>query len=177
MAKRLEKFGESQGRRTVINVVGGDVHIRFASLKETDLMEHLADMGLRMEDVRPVMERFGRYLVEEHIPHQFEVRGTPRPWAGLDQEYARRKAIRFPGMPILEATRRMKKGFSHEARPRSLRITNRVKAGQSAGSKPRWIYHQSGTSTMPARQVLQMRQIDYQKLREFASDHLEGNLQ
>jgi len=170
----LRRFGRSQGRLTVVKMVAGEIHVRFGQIDTDDLVEYMQDLGLRMEDLQPVFDRYGEYLVDEHILMQFRRQGFPKRWAALSPAYARWKARHYPGKPILEATGRMRRGFRWEARPRSLRVINRVRAGQQRGSQPRWFYHQSGTDVMPARKMLQITDDDHEQLQEFAREHLEG---
>lgn len=159
-----------------MRVVGGAMIYRFGSIDTDDLIEYLSDMGLRMEDLQPVFDRYGEYIVNEHIPRQFQAQGTPRPWAALSPEYARQKALSYPGLPILQRTTRMKRGFSWTAKPRSLRVNNRVTAGQSV-KIPRWRFHQDGTGKMPARQMLQMTDKDRNKMSEFTAEYLRELLE
>lgn len=173
-AVSLTRFGRSQGRLTVVKVAGGELVVRFGSIDKDDLAAYLQDIDLRMQDIRPVLDRYGEYIVNEHIPRQFAAQGTPRRWASLSPAYARQKARRYPGRPILVRTGRMRRGFRWEARPRSLRIINRVRAGQRGRGLPRWFYHQSGTEKMPARPMLQMTDKDRDKLSEFTEDHLRA---
>lgn len=169
------RFGRSQGRRTILRVVGGEVGYRFGGIDTDDLIEYLEDLKLRMIDLQPVFERYGEYIVGDHIPNQFAAQGTPRGWAALSPAYARWKAVNFPGMPLLQRTGRMKRGFSFEARPRSLRVINRVTAGQSTNI-PRWRFHQEGTSRMPARPMLQFTNKDRDKMHEFVEAYLREAL-
>ena len=173
-AASLTRFGRSQGRLTVVKVAGGELVVRYGSIDKDDFAAYLRDIGLRMQDIKPVLDRYGEYIVNEHIPRQFSAQGTPRRWASLSPVYARQKARQYPGRPILVRTGRMKRGFRWEARPRSLRIINRVMAGQKGRGVPRWFYHQSGTRKMPARPMLQFTDADRDKLHEFAEEHLRG---
>lgn len=168
----IRRFGRSQGRRTVVRAVGGQVDVRFGDIDTPDIVKYFEELGLRMEDMQPVFDRYGEYIVEEHIPRQFQTQGTPNRWAPLSPKYALWKSIHFPGMPLLQRTQRMKRGFRWEAKPRSLRIINRVTAGQSVRI-PRWRFHQDGTSKMPARQMLQISQRDNDKLLELSTEYLE----
>jgi phage gpG-like protein len=171
-AVSLTRFGRSQGRLTVVKVAGGELVIRYGSIDKDDFATYLRNIGLRMQDIKPVLDKYGEYIVNEHILRQFVAQGTPRRWAPLSPAYARRKARRYPGRPILVRTTRMKRGFRWEARPRSLRVINRVMAGQKGRGRPRWHYHQEGTSKMPARPMLQFTDADRDRLHEFAEEHL-----
>jgi hypothetical protein len=66
----------------------------------------------------------------------------------------------------------MKQGFKSETTKRTLRIINRVAAGQRGNKTPRWTWHQLGTETMPARPMLQINQHDYTRLRQFAQAYV-----
>jgi hypothetical protein len=173
-AVSLTRFGRSQGRLTVVKVAGGELVIRYGSIDKDDFAAYLKDIGLRMQDIKPVLDRYGDYIVNEHIPRQFAAQGTPRRWRGLKEPYKSWKARHYPGRPILVRTGRMRRGFRWEARPRSLRIINRVMAGQRGRGRPRWHYHQEGTSKMVARPMLQFTDADRDKLHEFAEEHLRG---
>lgn len=159
-----------------MRVVGGEVGYRFGGIDTDDLIEYLEDLKLRMVDLEPVFDRFGEYIVGDHIPNQFVAQGTPSTWAALSPQYARWKEVHFPGKPILERTGRMKRGFRWEARPRSLRIINRVTAGQSV-KIPRWRFHQEGTSRMPARPMLQFTSQDRDKMHDFVEEYLRELLE
>ena len=170
MAKSL---GFSQGRATTVKLVGADIVLR-AGAKDNvdDVLDYLNALGLRFQDFQPVMERFGEYLVEEHIPRQFKQRGTPKRWAPLNDAYAKRKRALYGNRPLLVATGRMKAGFKYETTPRTLKVINRVTAGQGRNKTPRWTWHQNGTETMPARSMIQIGQTDYRRLRQLAQAYL-----
>lgn len=165
------RFGFSQGRKTTVKLLGADVTIR-NGIETDDFVAYLEDLGLRVNDFQPVMERFGEYLVEEHIPRQFKRRGTPKRWAPLSQAYADRKRRQYGNLPLLVLSGRMKAGFKYEATKRTLRVINRVAAGQGRNKTPRWTWHQDGTDTMPARPMLQINPYDYTRLRQFAQSYV-----
>ena len=169
--------GSSQGRRTVarvarsrIAVPGADVIVSDSGVADV-MVDRLEGLNLRMQDFEPVFDIYGRYIVEKHIPSQFARKGYPARWAPLSPAYAAWKARHFPGKPLLVRMGKMKAGFTWEARKQSLRIINRVKAGQRGGV-PRWIYHQDGTDRMPARRMVQIGAKERAKLREIARQHL-----
>ena len=81
-AVSLTRFGRSQGRLTVVKVAGGELVIRYGSIDKDDFATYLENIGLRMQDIKPVLDRYGEYIVNEHIPRQFEAQGTPRRWRG-----------------------------------------------------------------------------------------------
>ena len=116
-----------RGKITVAKLVGATL---FIGLPTTEVLEQrLEDIGMRAKDLKPVLDAFGRHIVEEHIPAQFARQGTPRRWAPLSPAYKRWKDKHFPGRPILVRTGAMQAGFRWEAHPRSLRVVNRVMAG------------------------------------------------
>ena len=168
-----QRFGFSQGRKTTVKVLGADVTVR-NGIETDDFVGYLEDLGMRVNDFQPVMERFGEYLVEEHIPRQFKRRGTPKRWAPLSKDYAAIKRRLYGNLPLLVLSGRMKAGFRYEATKRTLRVINRVAAGQGRNKTPRWTWHQTGTETMPARPMLQVNQYDYTRLRQFAQAYVTG---
>jgi phage gpG-like protein len=167
------KFGRSQGRLTTVRVLGGTVQQSFGA--PADIIRFFDDQESKLQDLTEPLDRYGRYLVEEHIPNQFDVQGTPKKWAALSPKYRAWKARRFPGRPLLVRTGRMKAGFRWKAFKRSLRIINRVRAGQRS-STPRWFFHQFGGGPLPARPMLQVTDKDLAVLTGFVFEHLEGEL-
>ena len=165
------RFGFSQGRKTTVKLVGSEVTVRNA-IEVDDFVAYLEALGMRFDDFQPVMERFGQYLVEEHIPRQFKQRGTPKRWAPLSPQYAAWKRRHYGNLPILMLSGRMAAGFKYETTKRTLRIINRVAAGQRGNKTPRWTWHQNGTATIPARPMLQINKFDYARLRQFAQAYV-----
>lgn len=163
------RWGRSQGRQTVLKVAGGVIYTRSAG--EEPLGLRLEEIGARLHDMQPVLDEYGRYLVNTHIPAQFAALGTPARWAPLSLRYARWKALHHPGQPLLVRTGAMKAGFHWNSGPRSLRIVNRIRAGQSGG-EPRWQYHQWGTAQLPARPVIQLTNKDRRRLQELAEEYI-----
>jgi phage gpG-like protein len=166
------RLGLSGGKQTVVSLAGVDLYLRFGKLSTDDFVHDLNDLGLRMNDMRPVLDRFGAYLTNEHIPEQFRRQGTPKRWAPLSPKYEEWKRRHYGRLPILVLTGQMRAGFRWETGARTLRVVNRVKSGQRGRGEPRWVYHQFGTSKMPARPVLQVRPKDIARLRELAREHL-----
>jgi hypothetical protein len=175
MKQASKPASSSQGKRTVAKVVKVTVPgvvVALGSNGGAEVMgERLDHVLASVEDMEPVFELFGHYLVSDHIAKQFKVQGNPR-WAALSPRYAAWKAKHYPDRPILVRTGGMRDGFTWEAKPKSLRIVNRVKAGQARSSKPRWVYHQDGTPTMPARPMLRLGTPDYARLRAFVAQQI-----
>lgn len=162
-----KSLGFSGGKKTVVKSLGVDIQMQYWSAGE--MLDYLEGVGLRAKDMQTPFDRYGKYLVEEHIPHQFEQQGTPKRWAPLSKKYAEWKRRHYGNLPKLVLTGRMREGFSWEVTARSLKVVNRVKAGQRGGV-PRWTYHQLGTSKMPARPMLYLTKKDRDKLRDLARE-------
>jgi hypothetical protein len=165
MAK--EEFGFSQGRKTTVKIVGAEIMLG-GGIAKADVIRYLNDLHVRAQDMQVPLQRFGAYLVEQHIPRQFEAQGTPKRWAPLSPAYAAWKRRHYGNLPKLVLTGAMRGGFRWETTPRTLRVINQVKSGQRGGV-PRWTYHQLGTEHMPARPMLQITNKDYARLREIVN--------
>lgn len=156
---------------TVVKALGGEVMLSFGSTEE--IIRFFERAEGRLSDLRIPFDRYGRYLVEKHIPAQFKAQGTPKRWAALSEKYRRWKERRFPGRPILVLSGRMKAGFRWKAKKRSLQIINRVAAGQKGNKTPRFEWHQGGTPRMPARPMLQITDRDLAVLGREVLEYLE----
>jgi phage gpG-like protein len=178
MAINSPRYVSARGKRTVVKTLGADVVVNDGG-KANVVLQRIEDLRSRAEDMEPVLDMFGRYLVQQHIPAQFRARGKPKRWAALSPKYAAWKAKHYPGKPILQRSGAMMSGFDWETHKQSVRVVNRVRSGQKAGSKPRWAYHQDGTIKMPARPMLQLTDKDYKQFRAFAHQHLfvEGGME
>jgi hypothetical protein len=94
-------------------------------------------------------------IEEEQFNSQGARGGTP--WPALSPAYAAWKEKNFPGMPLLQLTQRMfgqfaaGAGLSIDIAPLYMRLTPTI-------DYP--VYHQQGTSHMPARRVIQLIETD-----------------
>lgn len=116
---------------------------------------HFAFAGLAsaVKDWRPhiwpaVRDRAIRPWLKEQFTKEGAL-GEHGKWAALTEAYAARKAKKYPGRPILEASGRMKKDLlspanKGEMMPRELGYGTDVEYAR---------YHQEGTSRMPARRI------------------------
>ncbi len=161
------------GQLAVVKVTGGDISMK--TIKGMAIFDRLEWLSLRLRNFQSVLEVFGTYLVEQHVVRQFAAEGTPNKWRPLSPAYAKWKAARYGSLPILVRTGAMKAGFTFLAAPRTLYIINRVAAGQGDNKTPRWLWHQFGTSRMPARPVLQINEPDRRKLADLALSYLAFN--
>ena len=160
-----------RGTRTEIKLVGAEVSLT-TSDGLTRIMSRLEALDIAANDFQPLMEHFGAYVVDDHIVKQFKQQGTPKRWAPLSKRYAKWKRDNYGMLPKLVLSGKMKRGFRYQATPRTLKIINRVTAGQGKNKTPRWIWHQDGTDTMPARPILQLGKKDYAMLIKLAHEHL-----
>lgn len=157
------RFGRSYGRQTIIKSVGGEIRFRFDDVHTDQWAKLYEEVGLAMEDMEPVFDEFGRYMVSESIPATFKARGRPRRWALLSESYALRKFGRRRAIATLVDTGKMKWGFRHRAFPRTLRIEN---------SRRYWMFHQLGTRKMPQRAIVQFLRQDKTKFLDIAHEHV-----
>lgn len=159
------------GSRTVVKLIGCEVVIT-ASRGADSVANHLTDVADNAEHFQPVMKQYGDYIISQHIPNQFAKQGTPKRWARLSDQYAEWKRRNYGNLPKLVLTGRMRGGFKVETGPRSMRVLNRVTAGQRGNNTPRWVWHQYGTENMPARPMIQIGKKERDILRRFARSHL-----
>lgn len=117
----------------------------------------------RAKNLQPVFERFGQYMLQGSLMRNFAAEGRPERWAPLSPEYARRKAIRYPGAPILVATGAMRAGFTYTATPQTLKIDNAMFY---------WWFHQVGTTRMPQRVIVLLQAADRALLTRWIRDYL-----
>ncbi len=87
--------------------------------------------------------------------------GASGPWDGLSEPYRRRKLKRWGDRPILQASGKLlgaavggSEGHLENFEPL------RMQFGVDAGVVPYAIYHQTGTSKMPARRILDLTEGD-----------------
>jgi hypothetical protein len=102
--------------------------------------------GLRLLNLRwypPTQKEWAPILLKDQkVPWQQQSDPTTgRPWARLSPNYARKKAKKYPGQPILRATGTMQDGA---------KITP-WQTGFNVLATFYGAYHQFGTSKMPAR--------------------------
>lgn len=160
----MPAFGFRRGRLTTLRLFGATVYFN-EGVDKAAVGTSLRGLAVRMQDMQRPLSRFGRYLVEQHIPAQFAQQGFPRRWAPLSPAYAARRGAG----PLLIVTGEMAAGFSYTVRAASLVVSNDVRHG---GTTPIWRYHQLGTSKMPARPMLQLQAADRQQFVEYVHEWL-----
>lgn len=131
----------------------------------------LTFVGIRQQSIANLSEplwQFGEHIIRTHIPLQLNVQGTPRKFAALSPRYARRKAVVAPGMPILMRSGQMATSYRYDLNGNLLVINN---------SRPFAPYHQTGTTKMPAREVIQLQEDEngYDVLHRAVADHIENS--
>lgn len=166
----MTTFGRNipKGTRTVTRSVGGRVDVRFTGPDLTNYAIELRSMAHRSQNLQAPFDAWGQYLVETLIPRQFSAQGTPKKWAKLKEPYASWKRKHFGNLPILVLTGKMRAGFTWEAGPRSLKVSNAARY---------WQYHQDGTQNMVARPVLQISKDDRAQLTRIVFGYLIGQTQ
>ena len=116
-----------------------------------------------MRNFQIPLQRWGDFLVNDHIKLQFALQGAPTPWAKLSPKYAAWKMRKWGPKPILVASGAMYAGFSATATAFSLTVKN---------TKKYWGYHQTGTRNMQARKMIQLVDEDYRVLRKIMKDYI-----
>ena len=174
-AKSRDRFPRGKVARGEISIISVRAGLEVtANVGLSGFKEYLQDLKIGLNDMKPILDRYGQYLVEEHIPRQFKLQGSPTPWHRLSPKYAIAKKKQWGNKPILVASGNMKAGFRWKAMPRTLRIINRVMSRQKGRGIPRWVYHQGGTRRMVARPMMQLVNFDRGKLRFFTIEYLFG---
>ncbi len=139
-----------------------EVRIHWSVAGDVLLDRAFTRLAIDVADFTPALSSSGDILYSE-IAHQFESEGEPS-WAPLSPRYAARKARRFPGKPILQATGAMMEslttnsaiGSVYELTPVSLTVGSDLRVGK-------WclpLIHYSGAprANIPARPMIRLRQ-------------------
>jgi len=132
--------------------------------KLTRFADRLGDMSSLWDEMAEAL-----HAVQERA---FESEGSSSGarWHPLSPRYRTEKAARFPGKGILEATGRLRRSFSSGAQGNIFKATpGRMTWGTEV---PYSVYHQHGTSRMPARPVLRFTGGDADYLARVAHQHL-----
>lgn len=98
-------------------------------------------------DFRPVWRR----IIDDIVSItrvRFDAEGPG--WAPLSEDYGRWKARVYPGMPILQATRRLISSFTDVSHPEHVEIVTPSQMVWGS-TNPYGVHHQKGTRQMPAR--------------------------
>lgn len=126
-------------------------HISWTIEGEQQLSRNLRIMADRIEDWTPAFKETAMDLKGIFSEDVFASEGSTiqEHWAPLSKAYAYRKALKYPGKGILEATGRMKQGFQAEWRADYAKVWNDIAYFK---------YHQSNKprSKMPRRVMMKL---------------------
>ena len=113
---------------------------------------------------KPTQEEWAPILLKDHqVPWRQESDPTTgRPWKSLTKPYAKLKAKRWPGQPILRASGKMQDGA--EIRP--------WKDGFEVQASSYGVFHQFGTSKMAARPWVGLPDTSMNKLPSISWKHI-----
>lgn len=93
-------------------------------------------------------------LFERTVDGQFQARGNgpvSGPWAPLSENYAKWKAIHFPGKPLLERTGALRSGLTSGGSSTALRGIGTTALEYGTQGVPYASFHQTGSPNLPAR--------------------------
>ena len=112
------------------------LELTLEALGEERIRTFLSGVGLDLRNLRGAMNEVGRGAVKTFSGPVFTSRGQfiGESWPRLSDDYAARKAKKYPGRPVLVRTGEMQGGFKYESTGMSVTIYNPV---------PHFIYHQS----------------------------------
>lgn len=153
------------GKSTRIRVVGGQVEFRFTDPQSTDFIQAVEHYGQKASDWRPIFEEFGPYMLRS-IDRNFTAQGRPKRWTKLTPNTIReRLRLGFGRGPILQRTKKLRKGFRWNAGKRTFRIWN---------TRDYFPHHQFGAprGNLPARQMVVLLTQDKAVFTRIARKHL-----
>jgi phage gpG-like protein len=132
---------------------------------DKEAMERLRRIGGGVLDLSSPMSSIGRYLTGFFSGEVFASRGgvIGKSWRPLNNQYAARKARTFPGRPPLIRTGVMNRSFKANAGRASVLLLN---------SDPKFAFHQSGTSRIPARTMMAVDQTRERRIVDIIDAHL-----
>lgn len=107
-----------------------------------------------ISDLRPVWDRIERAFnrIEDEQFKSEGAKGRTGRWKPLSRRYAERKAVEFPGMPILQRSGRLYKALTGKS---SDAVVVKTKEEFAIGTNLFYAaFHQTGTSKMPAREPI-----------------------
>lgn len=125
----------------------------------------------RLKDLRPAWVSVLAYLRLTSI-RQFRTQGARAgsPWKPLSTAYAKFKAKRWPGKPIMRASDRLFTSLAQKTRDSVVRPTRKyVEYGTRV---PYARHHQRGGGRLPQRKVIDLMLEDKRQVRKIVADHL-----
>ena len=138
-----------------------EVRIRWSVAGDVLLDRAFTRLAIDVADFTPALRDAGDILYSE-IEHQFSSEGEPA-WAPLSPRYAARKARRYPGKPILQATGAMMDslttnsapGSVYELTPTSLTVGSELSVGKWC--LPLIHYSSAPRANIPPRPMIRLR--------------------
>lgn len=126
----MTKFGQS----TRVKLVGGEINLNFEGKGIEEWLDRLDRFETTATDMRPVFNDFGAYQLKS-IDRNFTAEGRPGKWTKLAESTVKDRQRKGYGgrHPILQRTKKLRKGFKKRATKRTLQIINRI---------PYFKYHQ-----------------------------------
>jgi phage gpG-like protein len=119
-----------------------------------------------IRDFREVWPEIHMYFLRANVEH-FESLGARggTQWQPLSESYAKWKAKKYPGKPILVATERLKRSLSLAGQKGGDQVYEETALSLTMGTAvPYARYHQRGTARMARRPVLQPTQRDIDRM-------------
>ncbi len=146
------------------------VQIDFNVLGERQVSRMLSRTTDKAADLGPYWQMV-QGLLEESVGKQFDTQGgRTGGWAPLSARYAADKSRRFGSQPILVATGALKEsltggsgGIARQEGNTSLRFGTQLGYGR---------FHQTGTSNMPQRRILDLTNDDRRTMMKMLQRHL-----
>lgn len=157
--------GPREGKNTRIRVVGGTVHFSFENPQNITFAERISHYGRRAKDMSPVFDEYGPYMLRS-IDRNFQAEGRPDRWARLaPATIQERIRLGFGRGPILQRTKKLRRGFRTESGKRTFRIKNIVDY---------FAHHQYGApkANIPMRRMVVLLVQDRAQFTRIARKHL-----
>lgn len=127
---------------------------------EAQIDRALTRFADHVSDLRPAWPAVVQ-VIRSHATKQFATEGSYGPgggWKALSPKYAKRKAKKWPGRPILEASGQMKRSLVGHTTDS---ILNYQPLSFGYGTKRGYAsYHQKGTPRMPQRKIIDLTETD-----------------
>lgn len=155
-----------------------EVRIRWAVAGDVLLDRAFTRLSIEIKDFTPALRDAGDVIYTE-IEHQFSSEGDPS-WQALSPRYAARKARKYPGKPILQATGAMHDsltdpaapGAVYDLTPVSIRVGSDLRVG-------RWclpLIHYAGADRagIPERPMVRLRPAAKSKITRGFRKHFEN---
>lgn len=149
------------GQSTRIRFMYGELEIRVEGVQEAIIA--IDTMIRRSSNLSNPFQRFQKYWFQD-IDESFAAGGEPIEWPALSPAYEGWKSKAYPGQPIMRRSDRLYESLTSQTGdtiwqvgPRHIEFGSRV---------PYFEFHQTGTSRMPARPVLQISSQAVERLRQ-----------